>query len=43
MSLNYYIENKLQLLKWLAFSPDLNPIQNVWPNIKYKSGGNSYK
>ena len=43
MSLDYYIENKIQLLAWWAYSPDLNPIENVWANIKYKLGGNVYK
>ena len=38
MSLDYYIENKIQLLKLPAYSPDLNPIENVWANIKYKFG-----
>ena len=43
MSLDYYIENKIQLLEWLAYSPDLNSIENVWANIKYKFEGNVYK
>ena len=43
MSLNYYIENKIQLLEWSAYSQDLNPIENVWTNIKYKLGGDVYK
>ena len=43
MSLNYYIENKIQLLELPAYSPNLNPIENVWANIKYKLEGNVYK
>ena len=43
MSLDYYIENKIQLLERLTYSPDLNPIENVWANTKYKVGGNVYK
>ena len=34
ISLNYYIENNIQLLEWPAYSPDLNPIENIWGNIK---------
>ena len=43
MSRDYYIENKVQLLEWPAFSPDLNPIEHFWANIKYKLGSNVYK
>ena len=43
MSLDYYIENKIQLFQLPAYSPDLNPIENFWANIKYKLGGNVYK
>ena len=25
------------------YSLDLNPIENVWANIKFKLGGNAYK
>ena len=43
MPLDYYIENKIQLLEWPVYSPGLNPIENVWDNIKYKFGANVYK
>ena len=43
ISSDYYIENKIQLLKWLAYNLDLNPIENVWTNIKYKLRDNVYK
>ena len=36
LSVDYYIENKIKLLKWPVYSRDLNPIENVWANIKYK-------
>ena len=43
MSLDYYFENKIQLLEWPAYSPDLNLNKNVWDNIKYKFGCNAVK
>ena len=43
MSLNYYIEDKIQLFEWPAFSPYLNHIENIWINIKYKLEVNAYK
>ena len=43
MCLDYYIENKIQLLEWPAYSSDLNLIEGVWVNIKYKLGGSVYK
>ena len=43
MSLDYYIENKIQLLEWPEYNPDLNPFENVWANIKYKLRGNADK
>ena len=43
MSLDYYIENKIQLLELPTYNLNLNPIENVWANIKHKLGGNAYK
>ena len=40
ISLDYYIENKIKLLEWPAYSLDLNLIENVRVNINYKLGDN---
>ena len=42
ISLNYYIENNIQLLEWPAYSPDLNPIESIWGNIKNNFGSKVY-
>ena len=42
MSLDYSIENKMQLLEWPAYSPNLNPLEIFWANIKNKLGSNVY-
>ena len=42
MSLDYYIQNDISLLEWPAYSPDLNPIENIWANIKNKIGARVY-
>ena len=34
MSLDYYIENKIQLLEWPAYCPDLNLIENIWAILR---------
>ena len=43
ISLDYYIESKIQLLERPTYSPDLNPIEKVWVNTKYNRRSNVYK
>ena len=42
ISLNYSIENNIQQLEWPAYNPDLNPIENIWENIKNNLGSKVY-
>ena len=42
ISFNYYTENNIQLLEWPAYSPDLNPFENIWVNIKNYLGSEVY-
>lgn len=30
----YYTEQKVDVLPWLAYSPDLNPKENVWAEMQ---------
>ena len=32
-SLKFYIKNKIKVIKWSPYSPDLNPIENMWRSI----------
>ena len=37
--LRFYKENNIVVIDWHAYSPDLNPIENVWAYIKGKLSG----
>ena len=41
-SICFYIKNKIKLMKWPAYSPDLNPIENIWGNIKHYLGSRTF-
>ena len=33
---NFLSQNKVETIEWPAYSPDLNPIENLWAWIKQK-------
>ena len=39
-ALRFYKENNIVVIDWPAYSPDRNPIENVWAYIKGKLSGN---
>ena len=43
VSTKFYIKNKIKIIKWSPHNPDLNPIENVWGNIKRYLGARTYK
>ena len=41
--MNFLTKDKLiTLLKWPPYSPDLNPIENIWSNLKIKLRKRTY-
>ena len=41
-ALRFYKENNIVVIDWPAYSPDLNPIENVWAYIKGKLSGKKF-
>ena len=41
-ALRFYKENNIVVIDWPAYSPDLNPIENVWAYIKEKLSGKKF-
>ena len=37
-ALQFYKDNEITVIDWPPYSPDLNPIENVWAFIKAKLG-----
>ena len=40
---NWLSSEKISVLNWPAQSPDLNPIENLWNDVKVKVGQKKYK
>ena len=41
-ALEFYYENNIQIIDWLLYSPDLNPIENIWAIMKKKIDGKTF-
>ena len=41
-ALKFYSENNITVVDWPAYSPDLNPIKNIWAYIKSRLRGKRF-
>ena len=41
-ALQFYYEKNVKLIDWPPYSPDLNPIENVWALMKRKISGRKF-
>lgn len=39
----WFNKERVEVLSWPAQSPDLNPIENLWNDVKVKIGGKNFK
>ena len=42
-ALQFYKDNEITVIDWLPYSPELNPIENVWVFIKAKLGSKHFQ
>ena len=40
--LEFYNENNIKIIDWPPYSPDLNPIENIWAIMKRKIAGKTF-
>ena len=38
-ALEFYYENNIKIIDWPPYSLDINPIKNIWANMKRKIAG----
>ena len=41
-ALEFYYENNIKIIDWPPYSPDLNPIENIWVITKRKIAGKNF-
>ena len=41
-ALEFYYENNIKIIDWSLYSPDLNPIENIWAILKRKIAGKTF-